>query len=153
MGCHQCVCTWHAHTSAHAWRAQDVRFIARLNKLKLAKKTFLPALGLKQCSLKQLLWSRNNLLCSNYGNMPFSIRHLCFTSARDPGTPAPPFLSKCFWPKYYFFNIMAAVLESAYYAPEALQSVSTLVSHTLQWTFIQESKTDIDNWRTCGKRR
>ena len=27
---------------------------------------------------------------------------------------------------------MAAVLESAYYAPEALQSVSTLVSHTLQ---------------------
>ena len=87
------------------------------------------------------------------GNMAFSIRHLCFTSARDPGTPAPPFLSKCFWPKYYFFNIMAAVLESAYYAPETLQSVSTRVSHTLQWTFIQESKTDIDNWRTRGKRR
>ena len=53
-----------------------------------------------------------------------------------PGTlvlrPLTPFLSKFFWPKYYFFNIMAAVLESAYYAPEALQSVSTLVSHTLQ---------------------
>ena len=54
------------------------------------------------------------------GNMAFSIG------------PAPPFLSKFFWPKYYFFNIMAAVLESAYYAPEALHSVSTRVSHTLQ---------------------
>ena len=95
---------WEACTSSHAWRAQDVRFIARLNKLKLVKKTFLPALGLKQCSLKQLLCSLNNLLCSNYarrstsrvkntqmrsGNMAFLIRHLCFTSARDPGTPAP----------------------------------------------------------------
>ena len=36
------------HTSAHTWRAQDVWFIARLNKLKLVKKKFLPALGLKQ---------------------------------------------------------------------------------------------------------
>ena len=36
---------WEAHTSAHAWRAQDVRFIAHLNKLKLVKKTFLPALA------------------------------------------------------------------------------------------------------------
>ena len=35
---------------------------------------------------------------------------------------------------------MVAVLESAYYAPEALQTVSTLVSHTLQRTFTQEAR-------------
>ena len=60
--------------------------------------------------------------------MTFLIHHICFTSAWDPGTPGTlPFFPNFYGQSIIFLtvSIMPAVVESVYYAPEAIQLVST----------------------------